>query len=268
MHWREATDTLLKEFVSKRRMGVVSDVDGTLSPIVDDPAAAIVLPASKQHLTAMQPKLELLAFVSGRSAADIHGRVGIADAVYVGNHGMEKHLGETVQINNAVAAYRPNLEAIMDAVREGLLPGMALEDKGATASVHYRRTENPQQTAATFKPQLEKLGQKHNIHIHSGKMVFELRPPVDVNKGTAFRDLIADYRLDAAMYLGDDVTDADAMRAAGELRAAGACFALGVGVQHTGDTPAVVERYADVMASSVEDVAALLGWLENALTAS
>ncbi len=268
MHWRDATDTLLKEFVSKARIGIVSDVDGTLSPIVDDPAAAIVLPQSKQHLIAMQPKLELLAFVSGRAASDIHGRVAIEGGVYVGNHGMERHMGDTVQVNKEVAAYRTNLEAVMNTVRDGLLPGMAIEDKGATASIHYRRTENPQQTAATFKPQLEKLAETHDSHVHSGKMVFELRPRVKVNKGTAFRDLIADYRLDAAMYLGDDVTDADAIRAAGELRAAGTCFALGVGVEHAGDTPEVVERYADVMASSVEDVAELLGWLATALSAS
>ncbi len=268
MHWSEAKDTLLAEFVSKGKIGVVSDVDGTLSPIVDKPEDAIVLPQSKDALLSMQPKLALLAFVSGRAAKDIHGRVGINGAVYVGNHGMEQWQGDTVIVDTRVAKYRPNLEATMEAARPKLVDGMHIEDKGASASVHYRQTANPAQTAEQMLPVLEDVAKQHDIHVHSGKMVFELRPPVQVNKGTAFKSLIERYTLHAVIYLGDDVTDADALRVAGELREAGTCFALGMGVQHEGDTPELVTRYADLTASSVEDVSAFLDWLSSALTAS
>lgn len=268
MHWTDAKDTLLAPFVSKARVGVVSDVDGTLSPIVDNPADAVVLPESKQHLIAMLPNVALLAFVSGRGAADIHERVGIDGGVYVGNHGMERWEGGSVQVAPSVAAYRPNLEAVMSAVQPKLIDGMAIEDKGASASVHYRRTADPQHTAQQMQPVLEAIAAEHDIDVHSGKMVFELRPPVQMNKGTAFRALIEDYTLDAAIYLGDDVTDADALRAAQDMRAAGTCFALAMGVQHAGDTPDLVARYADFTASSVEDVSAFLSWLSSALSAS
>lgn len=268
MNWTDAKDDLLAPFTQKARIGIISDVDGTLSPIVDKPADAIVLPESKQSLTAMLPHVALLAFVSGRGAADIHERVGIDGGVYVGNHGMERWEDGDVHVDPRVAAYRPNLEAVMSAASDKLIDGMEIEDKGASASVHYRRTANPQHAAEQMQPVLEAIAAEHDIHVHSGKMVFELRPPVQMNKGTAFKALIEDYTLDAAIYLGDDVTDADALRTAQEMRSSGACFALAMGVMHTDDTPELVARYADFTASSVSDVSAFLSWLSNALIAS
>lgn len=268
MNWQDATDTLLSDFVGHKRIGVICDVDGTLSPIVNDPAAATIHPQSKARLSAMRPALALLAFVSGRAAADIHERVGIDGAVYMGNHGMERWVDGDVKVDERVAAYRPNLERVLADIERTKPDGVEIEDKGATASVHYRRTADPQQTATQLGPHLKTIAAKHDIDVHSGKMVFELRPPVDMNKGTAFRTLVSDYMLDAAIYLGDDVTDADALKAAGELRAAGTCYGVGLGVRHADDTPQEVINYADVLADGVDGVSDFLDWLSNALSAS
>lgn len=266
--WQDEKDGLLAEFLGKERIGVVCDVDGTLSPIVDDPAAASVRRESVDALNRIQPQVTLLAFVSGRGAADIHERVGVSDAVYVGNHGMEHWQSGEVVVNERVSDFRPNLERVMEGVRVMAPEGVEVEDKGASASVHYRRMQGSQQEVETLKSELEAIAGRHDIEVHSGKMVYELRPPVEINKGTAFRKLVKDHRLEAAIYIGDDVTDVDALRMAAKLRDEGECFGLGVGVRHTDDTPETVLRHADLLTDGVEDVSAFLDWLSKALSAS
>jgi trehalose 6-phosphate phosphatase len=188
--------------------------------------------------------------------------------MYVGNHGMEElYQGGTVQVNSRVTAYRPKLQNVLDAAEKLIVEGMEIEDKGATASIHYRRAANPEQAAAQLKPGLLQLASENGIDLHSGKMVFELRPPIEINKGTAFRQLVKQYKLDAAIFLGDDVTDVDAIRMATDLREGGLCYGLSLGVQHD-DTPEEVARYADFVASGVEDVGDFLVWLSMALTPS
>jgi trehalose 6-phosphate phosphatase len=269
MHWQDAVETLLPPFLAEQRIGVISDVDGTISPIVANPDDAAVLPTSKAHLTAIQPNLALLAFMSGRGAMDICERVGIDNALYVGNHGMERvQTDGTVLVDTRVTRFRANLEAALNEVRGRVLDGMTVEDKGATASVHYRNAANPRQIEAELLPEIEKIASRHHIVLHSGKMVFELRPPVPINKGTAFAALVKHYNLGAALYLGDDVTDADAMQAAQKMRQDGTCYALAVGVAHDGTTPEAVGRYSDFLADGVEGLAAFLGWLADALSAS
>lgn len=262
-HWKTARDTLLKPLTDYARFGIITDFDGTLSPIVDDPAAATIHPASHAVLTALVADLPLVALVSGRGAADVQRLAQIEGAVVVGNHGMERWENGTVAVPPHVAAYRPNLEAVLAALKPHLVEGMQVEDKGATASVHYRRTAHPLETQAKLRPILGDLVAAHGMALHAGKMVFELRPPLDLDKGTTFAALIAEFGLDAAIYVGDDVTDADALRKAGDLRAAGACYALGIGVQHPDDTPSAVLESADLLTDGVADTAAFFGWLHD-----
>ncbi|HEX2621148.1 MAG TPA: hypothetical protein VHL11_13395, partial [Phototrophicaceae bacterium] len=96
---------------------------------------------------------------------------------------------------------------------------------------------------------------------------YELRPPIAINKGTVFNDLINTYRLDAAIFIGDDTTDVDALRVTRVMRDQGKCFALGIGVESDGTPPTVLEA-ADVLVIGVSGVEELLEWLVNALDAS
>jgi len=268
MHWRDATDTLLAPLATAKRLGVITDFDGTLSPIVNDPDSSAIHPRSKQILTDLVPQLALLAVVSGRGAADIHRMTGIEEAVYVGNHGMERWTNDGLIVPEEVASYRPNLEGVLSLLEPHRESGMAVEDKGATASVHYRRTQDPTATAERLRPVLEHITAEKDIELHEGKMVFELRPPVARDKGTAFRALVAEYDLDAAIYLGDDVTDIPALKAAATLRDEDGKYGAGVGVRHGDDTPEAVLTQSDVSADGVEEVSAFFGWLSSALSAS
>ena len=101
--------------------------------------------------------------------------------------------------------------------------GMWIEDKKATLSVHYRQTQDPDQVAEAQRPRVKAIAEEHDLKFFEGRRIFEVRPPIEINKGTAFKAVIEEYNLDAAMYIGDDVTDVDALRVAQHLRGSGTC---------------------------------------------
>ena len=267
MHWQSATGGLLAPLVSAPRLGIVTDVDGTISPIVAAPDAAQVTPGNRALLAALAGKLALVAVISGRAVDDVRARVGVPGLVYVGNHGLEWWAGDQVEVPPDLQAYRPALESARRALASALLPGMALEDKGATLSLHYRQTDDPDAAAAAFRPVIERIASANGLRLFQGRMVFELRPPLEIDKGSAFARLVARYALDAAAYLGDDTTDADALQTARRLRQDGTCYALGLGVLGA-ETPAIVRDQADLSLSGVDDTEAFFAWLLNARSAS
>lgn len=251
------------------RIGVITDVDGTISPIVSQPDAAAVTPRNRELLSALQKSLTLVAVISGRAAADVRERVGIPELVYVGNHGLERWVGDGVEIPEAVSHFRPQMEGVRDLLKERTLPGMLVEDKIATLSVHYRNTENPEEAARLFQPIISAISEKHGLRVYEGRMIFEVRPPIDINKGTAFRTLIEDYQLDTAFYLGDDVTDVDALNMARHLREAGICHGIAIGVESADDdTPKSVRQASDFLVDGVAGVESFLDWLLIAVSES
>ncbi|MEQ8674167.1 MAG: trehalose-phosphatase [Aggregatilineales bacterium] len=257
------------EAIQASRIGIITDVDGTISPIVSQPDAATVTPRNRDLLIKLQKKLALVAVVSGRAAADVHGRVGIPELVYVGNHGLERWVGDGVDVPDAVQQFRPQMETVRDLLRERTLPGMLVEDKIATLSVHYRNADNPEVAASLFQPIINAISEKHGLRVHEGRMIFEVRPPLDINKGTAFRALVEDYQLNTALYLGDDVTDVDALNMARHLRETGVCYGVAVGVESADDdTPPTVRQASDFLVDGVTGVEDFFDWFLNALSAS
>ena len=267
MIWREENQALLAGLVERRPLGLVSDMDGTLSLIAPTPDAATVTPRARALLAALAERLALVALVSGRAAADLRARAGLASLVYVGNHGVERWENEQVRVRPEAARYQPALVAALAELQPQLLPGMLLEDKGVTASLHYRQAADPDAVHRAMKPVVDRVSAAHGLRASEGRMIFEIRPPVEIDKGTAFRELVAEYGLAAAVFLGDDTTDADALRAARALRASGDCYAVAVGVDAPG-TPDVVRASSDFLVPGVEGVEDFLAWLLDALSAS
>ncbi len=264
--WQAAT-TELSVAVQRKVFGLASDVDGTLSPIVDDPRAARVTPRNLDLLGRLAERLPVVAVLSGRSAQDVAKRVGLPGLVYIGNHGMDAWQQGQVSLLPAVAGYRQALTAALHEIDGLLAEGMSLEDKGATLSVHYRQTSRPDQAARELAPALEAITKTHGLRLTRGRMVFEVRPPVDVDKGTAFADLVRSNQLEAACYLGDDTTDVAVFRAAVRLRGSGECLAYGLGVRSQG-TPQEVLAEADFLVDEVTGVESFLDWLLKARMAS
>lgn len=268
-NWQDAKEAQLRTWLEKPRKGIITDVDGTISPIVDTPDAAQVTPRSKELLTELVNYMTVVGVISGRAAGDVQARVGVPGMVYVGNHGMERWRDGQVEIPQTVRVHRPGMEAVLQATRpyEESLPGVLVEDKDASLSIHYRKAADPKSVANTLRPLLNELSQENNLRVFEGRMIFEVRPPLDMNKGSALRALVQEYTLDAALYMGDDTTDVDAINAARDLREAEQCYAFGFGVAGE-ETPAPVLESADFLLDGVSGVEAFLAWMLNALKAS
>jgi trehalose 6-phosphate phosphatase len=267
LHWRDAINTSLKRLLAKPRLGIVTDVDGTISPIVAHADMAQVTPRNKELLRDLVELLPLVAVISGRSSTDVRERVSVPGIVYIGNHGLERWVEGRIEVLPEVSASRPAIEAAIEAAAKIQVPGLWVEDKGATISVHYRQTENPTAIRASYQSVVRAIAVENGLNFSEGQMVFELRPPLNYDKGSAFRELVSKHELDGALYLGDDITDLAALKAARDLKQDGVCFALGVGVVTEGGPEAVREN-ADLYAQGVPDVEALFSWLLNARSAS
>ena len=265
--WQAARESHLRFLTTRSRIGLLTDVDGTISPIVPHPDDAQITPRSRELLAALSGCLTLVGVISGRSAADISRRVALPGLVYVGNHGLERWIGGVTQPDPSAVIYEPQVQAARKQIEPHLRPGMWIEDKATTLSVHYRQAEDPDAVAREFTSQIKQIAADRGLSFFEGRRIFEIRPPIDVNKGTVFRRLVIEYRLEAAIYIGDDVTDTDAFRAARALRESGQCYALGVGVE-SDVTPELVTETSDLSASGVSGVELLLAWLLSACKAS
>ncbi|MCB2180285.1 trehalose-phosphatase [bacterium] len=266
MDWKENTALWLR-LASHEKFAIISDFDGTLSPIVNDPESARPDPKVVPLLAALQNQIELVGVLSGRMAEDVADRVGVPGVVTIGNHGFERFQGGRIVIPDQAKPYRKALQKTAEKIRKHMLPGMQLEDKGITISVHYRQAENEEAVREKFLPQLQKWADKYELDLFQGRKVFELRPPVDVDKGTAFVQIIEDFKVQAAVYLGDDTTDATVFIAAKKLREMGLCEAYGIGV-HSPNTPEEILQNEDYSAEGVEGVAAFLSMVVDSLRAS
>lgn len=266
-NWQNFKETTLARLLTHGRLGLITDVDGTISPIVDKPDKAYVTARNRELLAALSQRLPLVAAVSGRAVDDIHRRVGLPGLVYIGNHGLERWEDGRIVVMPSVAQYRPNLEAAKAAVAQYHIKGLLVEDKQATLTIHYRQTAAPEHFAATFQPIAQNIAAQNGLRLFTGRMIFELRPPVEAHKGTALQTLIEEYQLEAAVFLGDDVTDVDAMLVGHQLRANGHCFAVSIGVS-ADETPLRVLEAADLLVDGVAGTEAFLAWLLTACKAS
>ena len=252
-------DTLVKlrNVAQPHRLGLFCDIDGTLSRIAPTPDAARVDAACLSALALLLEHVPLVAAVTGRAPLDARALVGIAGMLYVGNHGLERWVDGAVVPEPAVVPFAEAVTKTLDGLVAHRLPeGVILENKGVTASVHYRQAADHAAAEALLGGLLRPLAAEHGLRLLPGRMIFEIRPPVALNKGTAISALIAEHALEAAIFIGDDVTDVDGFKALHAARAAGATT-LAVGVLSP-ETPAVVREQADVTVSGVEGVAELL----------
>lgn len=266
MYWENKKDELAHA-VQTPRFGLVTDVDGTISPIVDEPEAARVTSDNLHLLKELQKNLPLVAVISGRAVEDVAHRVGIPGLVYIGNHGMETWVDGNVSVSDKVDPYRQSLRLASPEIKAKMVRGMRFEDKGATLSVHYRQTDAPEAVGAELTPAMQAIAERHGLILTHGRLVFEFRPPINVDKGTAFRELVRSHNLGAAFFIGDDVTDTGAFQAARQLRGSDLCQGYGLGVKSQG-TPSVVLAEADFFVEEVAGVTLFLDWVLRTRMAS
>ncbi len=211
---------ILQEIAGKRRFFLFLDYDGTLVPIKRSPELAILRPSRRLLLERLSRDVPV-CIVSGRSLADIRNMVGIKGITYMGNHGLEMFCRGRRWVHPEAKRIRPLIKKTLDAIREksGEWPGLLIEDKGLTGSIHYRRLTAPLPKGLRDIIENEVQSRSHKLKLTEGKKVFEIRPNIDWGKGEGVREL--GHRLDARrrdlqIYIGDDRTDEDVFRALGK----------------------------------------------------
>jgi trehalose 6-phosphate phosphatase len=258
----EAVVAACMEVLRLTPSAVVTDIDGTVSAIAPTPAEAIVDPGAQAALALLAERLAVVAVVSGRAPQDGAAMVGLPELIYVGNHGLERIVRGTPWTHPVAAAAQPAIAAALaefeSAARAAAdVPWLLVENKGVTGTIHYRLA--PDQTAAALllEPLARAVADRHGLRLTLGRMIFEVRPALAVNKGTAIRELAQDLGLRGIVFFGDDVTDVDAFRALRELREAGEAATLRVGVLGPDTSPAVLAEI-DMSVNGVPACAATL----------
>lgn len=195
-----------------------TDFDGTLSPIEENPDAPKPTETNLRSLQALRDHPRVTpAVISGRGLADLRDRVGIDGVDYVGNHGLELGIDGERETHPDAAAAEPVIADICGTLTDRLseIEGTVVENKGVTATVHYRMVDRKavDEVREHVFEAVEELGDDE-VEIHDGKQSLELRPAADWDKGSAIdqlREYVAEGWL--PMYIGDDTTDEAAFRA-------------------------------------------------------
>jgi trehalose 6-phosphate phosphatase len=224
------------------RAAVLTDFDGTLAPIVTDPAAAVALPGTEEVLISLAARYGAVGVVSGRPVSYLVSRLGdAAGAVHLrGLYGIERSDGGVVTVDPAAAPYREPLAAIADRAEREAPAGATVERKGFAVTLHVRAAP---QAAGWLQDFVDREVAAVGLVVHPGRMSVEIRPPVDADKGSVVRELGAGRA--AVCFLGDDVGDLPAFAALAELRAGGAST-LGVAVASDESPPELADA-ADVV---------------------
>ena len=249
----------LRELLALSPLGLITDVDGTISEIAPSPDEARVSPICRQQLAALAGQLELVAAISGRPAAQAWEMVGVDAMVYIGNHGLERWRRGAVELREDLQEYpRKVISALTELEALLALEGIALENKGIAFSIHYRRCPSRESARELILEKVANTKIAMDFQVTEGRMVVELRPKIAVNKGTAVLELVERYRLRVGIYLGDDISDVDAFNALHLKSPPFKGLALGVIGK---ETPSQVERGADFTLNGVSDVEQFLKWL-------
>ena len=203
-------------------------------------------PATRSALERLVETHLLVACVSGRAGDEAARLVGVDGIRYVGNHGLELH--------PAAESARADLGSFRRAA-EGRWP---VEDKGLTLSLHFREVPDEASARALLEEIASEAG-AIGLDARWGRKVLEIRPRIDVDKGTAVAELLSCSGAKRAMYAGDDTTDIDAFRA---LDTAELEVAVKVAVDSP-EAPAALLKAADVIVDGLTELAAELAALSR-----
>jgi len=204
--------------IREKPVALFLDYDGTLAPIVDHPSEAGLSAEMAKALTACAARPDTcVTVVSGRSLDDLRKRVGLSRIGLVGNHGLEMRVQGLDPFEHPdVAHFRRRLAELAGSLREILVPGAWVEDKGATLTLHLRAAD-PQARPSLEGAARERI-QEAGFQARTALCALEARPPVGWDKGQAVLHILRALHGPAwtehvsVVYAGDDETDEDVFR--------------------------------------------------------
>jgi trehalose-phosphatase len=223
-HLFQAWPEFLKDYRAASHLLFLSDFDGTLAVIVGRPDEARLPASVKEKLKDLARKPQTsVGIISGRSLEDLKAMVGIEGIYYSGNHGLEIEGPGLNYVHPQAEAARATMKDLAASLAGALrdIEGVIIQEKGFSVSVHYRLVKPEKESEVTdavrriTAPHIE----RGEIRVFPMKKVWEIRPPVDWDKGksAAFigREVKTRLKLSRLLtiYLGDDATDEDAFKA-------------------------------------------------------
>jgi trehalose 6-phosphate phosphatase len=237
------------------RAALITDFDGTLAPIVDDPQESRASDGAAALLERLAVSYGLVAVVSGRPVAFLSEQLNCGPGIELrGLYGLES--SRPGAVDDRVEAWRDAINAVAARADAEAPSGVTVERKGLTVTLHYR-------TAPGAGPWVESWTAEQasttGLHRHPARMSWELVPPVPVDKGTTVLALAEGF--DAVCFIGDDRGDLPAFAALDRLVAAGA-YALKVVVESE-EVPPELLREADLVVPGPAGVMGFLEWLAD-----
>lgn len=251
---------------------VAFDYDGTLSPIVADPAAARPQAGVVEALATLGEHVGQLAIVTGRPAAEavrlarLDGLGAPERLVVLGHYGVERWDSVTGRLVTAkpppgLALVRRELGRILTAAG---VPDATVEDKGFAVAVHVRRCAAPEAAYRTLAGPLFALAERAGLTAEPGRQVIELRPG-GMDKGRALAALAAEVAAGSITFTGDDLGDLAAFDAVNAWRRGGGAGLLVC--SGSAEVTALAAR-ADVVVDGPPGVLALVKALTRAMASS
>lgn len=210
---------LLTRRVDSRRPVVFLDYDGTLTPIVDRPEDAVISEHMRDAVRRLTERTTVCV-VSGRDRPVVARWMDIDGLVIAGSHGFDlgDHRDDAVW-HDAMAGVPELLSTVTDRLRADVeaVQGTVIEPKRFSVAVHYRLVAPQERRDVKAVVDTLLAGYPDQLKVTPGKMVYEIQPKVDWDKGKAVQYLRHALRVDGeecvTLYLGDDITDEDAFRA-------------------------------------------------------
>jgi trehalose 6-phosphate phosphatase len=237
------------------RSAVLTDVDGTIAPIVLKPGDAAVPEHTRELLRALAVRYALVGCLSGRRALDARRIVGLDELAYSGNHGFELLLpgDDEVRPDPSLDGHEGDAPGFVEELDRSELErvGIRTEDKGAIVGLHWRGADN-EGAAESLAHEIASEAEWQGLVPHRGRKVLEIRPNVAINKGVAVAALLASRPIEAALYGGDDRTDVDAFTALRTLREDGRLSATACIAVASDESPPEVAAEADLTVDGPE----------------
>ncbi|AEB42914.1 MULTISPECIES: trehalose-phosphatase [Micromonospora] len=234
------------------------DFDGTLAPVADDPTKVQPAPKVLAAIEALAPVVRRIAIVSARPVEFLREHFdGLSGVDLYGLYGLEhSHSGGETVTEPAALPFVPTMSELADLARAELPAQALVEYKRLSVALHWRTAPQLADTVEQWgRAQAERLG----LRVQIGRMVLEVKPPVDRDKGMVIDELVQDAG--GAWYFGDDVSDIKAFAA---LRARAAADADFMGVCVAVANPETGAEVAEAADLTIDSPAALGDFLTEA----
>lgn len=185
------------------------DLDGTLAPIVEDPAGIMIPSDVRGHLKRLC-RLANVVVLTGRARKDARAHLGFEPRFIVGNHGAEGLPGWEKREPGFARLCRQWEKQLQALLPQAFRNGIMIENKGCSLTLHYRGAPAPGVALSEIL-----LAVRHLAPVPrqiSGKFVVNIVPLESLNKGESLLQLMGHTDARHAVFIGDDVTDEDVFR--------------------------------------------------------